>query len=736
MSDAIRTIPFCGGFGQYHTDKPSSPDPKPYNSITFDDIVSMVKTPSSTAKDHAQWFIPSTLLTREAEKQRANGFYYAVWCDFDEHTELDAIKAILASLVCSHIVYSSRSAIPDRQKWRVIIFLAHPANATEWQQIAAIINDRFEAAGIVPDRASERVNQICYLPNRGEFYQFHIEHGALLDWQTTLASEIVEKQRQAADNQARLNGLEERSRLKAIERMATGSLSPIEAYNAEYPLAQCLEIYGYKRVGKKWLSPNSESGNAGVSIQGNRWTSSHGSDGKIGRPNKNGGGCNGDAFDLFIHYEHGGDRNAALIAAGDMFTVNGKTLSKANQTAFKATQSTAKDLSQAVSDNNDPPFRRVSLHDVFTNPSPPQKYVWGGRVPFEALTLLAAHGGTGKSLFGLQLAAHTAAGKPFLGLPTERAKTLFFSAEDSTGTIRRRMAGICGADNLDPAEVDNNLIVLDATDAPCLFHEKFEDGVKSGAVSAGYSELKAMIEAEGVAFLIVDNASDTYGANPVDRQAVTQFIRALVKLVQDAGGAVLLLAHVNKATSSAGDKQTNTEGYADSAAWHNAARSRLFLNANASDGTLTLAHQKNNYGLKQPDLNMVFRDDGSSLYAPDAGHIEQSAAAKAAIRQSLRQPLLVLIHEFYSRGEWISPSTTSPTTNAHAKLKDELGYPFLKNKDGKADCFAVLRDCEREGLLTKEKYEKPDRHHAERWALTEKGLNFISEAMPDEAKAA
>ncbi len=67
---------------------------------------------------------------------------------------------------------------------------------------------------------------------------------------------------------------------------------------------------------------------------------------------------------------------------------------------------------------NEPPFRRVSLHDVFTNPSPPQKYVWGGRVPFEALTLLAAHGGTGKSLFALQCAAHTAAGKPFLGLPT------------------------------------------------------------------------------------------------------------------------------------------------------------------------------------------------------------------------------------------------------------------------------------------------------------------------------
>ncbi len=297
------------------------------------------------------------------------------------------------------------------------------------------------------------------------------------------------------------------------------------------------------------------------------------------------------------------------------------------------------------------------------------------------------------------------------------------------------MAGICGADNLDPAQVANNLIVLDATDAPCLFQEESVKGVKQGAVSAGYSGLKAMIEAEGVEFLIVDNASDTFGANPIDRQAVTQFIRALVKLVQDSGGAVLLLAHVNKATSSAAGNQSNTESYADSAAWHNAARSRLFLNADG-EGLLTLAHQKNNYGLKQPDLKMAFRDDGSSLYAADAAHIEQSAANKAVIRQSKRQPLLALIHEFYSRGEWISPSTTSPTTNAHAKLRGELGNPFLNTKDGKADCLGVLRDCEREGLLTKEKYQKPDRHPAERWAVTEKGLQFISGAMPDEAKAA
>lgn len=308
-------------------------------------------------------------------------------------------------------------------------------------------------------------------------------------------------------------------------------------------------------------------------------------------------------------------------------------------------------------------------------------------------------------------------------------KTLFFSAEDGKNTIRRRMAAICQADGLDPIKVAENLIVLDATDAPCLFIEMYIDNVRRAEVTASYFELKKIIETEGVKFLIVDNASDTFGANPIDRQAVTKFIRALVRLVRGVGGAVLLLSHVNKVTSKSGKYQTDTEGYADSAAWHNAARSRLFLNASDDHGNLSLAHQKNNLGKKQPVLNLAFREDGSSLYAIDAGQVGQAgvgdAMAKALIRKMKMKPLLILIHEFYGRDEWISTSANSATTNAFAILKAEAVFPFGKSREDKAECLATIRECERDGLLYKEAYKKVDRHPANRWALTSKGLEFI-----------
>lgn len=333
----------CSGTGQFHTDKATCPTCKPYQTITLAEIISMVDSQKSVAKENAPWFIPSTLKTREATKQRESGQYFAVWCDFDEHTELSHIKAVLAELCCFYIIYSSRSATLDRQKWRVIIPLATPANATEWQQIAAIINDKFEAAGIVPDRASERVNQICYLPNKGEFYRSHIESTLdYLDWSNTLAAELLQKRQAAQRDKEHSARLIESSRLKAIERMQSSSLSPIEAYNAAYSIEQSLACYGYRKSGNKWLSPNSESGNPGVTVKDEKWISGHGSDAGIGKPCT--GGTMGDAFDLFTFYDHNGNHTAALKAAGEMFTLaDGKTITKQNQ------------LNHAKANNPEPP---------------------------------------------------------------------------------------------------------------------------------------------------------------------------------------------------------------------------------------------------------------------------------------------------------------------------------------------------------------------------------------------
>lgn len=321
----------CSGFGQFHTDKKDSPYRKDYLSVTLAKIISMAINPNSVAKESAQWFIPSTLKSREAALQRESGAYHATWCDFDEHTELERIKEVLAKLGCYHFIYASRSSKSDHQKWRVIIPLAIPANAADWQHIAAIINDKFQAVGIVPDRASERVNQICYLPNKGEFYQYVVGiDKPLLNWETVLQDELIHKKDLINKSQERQQAQRQQARLKAQERVITGGLSPIKAFGECYQIEQCFSWYGYQKRGNKWLSPNSESGVAGVTISGNKWFSKHTSDNDIGAASHDGGRF-GDAFDLFIFFEHSGNRDAALKKAGEMFEIEGVSLTKKNQ---------------------------------------------------------------------------------------------------------------------------------------------------------------------------------------------------------------------------------------------------------------------------------------------------------------------------------------------------------------------------------------------------------------------
>jgi hypothetical protein len=86
-----------------------------------------------------------------------------------------------------------------------------------------------------------------------------------------------------------------------------------------------------------------------------KWISHHDSDSGIGQPAK-GGGTWGDAFDLFVYYEHGGDFNRAVRAAGELFTTvdpaTGQTvtLSKLNQREYKRQQdqSLLQTMSQGV----------------------------------------------------------------------------------------------------------------------------------------------------------------------------------------------------------------------------------------------------------------------------------------------------------------------------------------------------------------------------------------------------
>jgi hypothetical protein len=332
---------FCSGFGAYHSPN-NVKEPLALLGISMDEIRAKLKAPQAVDKSRAQWAIFSTLRSRSHAEQRQRGEYHALWADIDETgglTLADTFNRAVGALFCDVLAYTSRSATQDNQKCRLIVPLAEPVSGARYVAMAKILNARLRDAGLVPDIVTERTGQPCYLPNRGEFYAFEVEDviGQLspADW----AQEIAEKEAAEKAEQVAREAAREAAKLKAQQRMASGETSPIAAFNGAYDLPLMLDSCGYLQKGDRWVSPNSSSGTPGVSLtkDGRKWLSAHGSDADIGKPTAN--GTMGDAFDLFVHYQHNGDRDAALKAAGAMFTTpEGLTITQANQREYMQAQ--------------------------------------------------------------------------------------------------------------------------------------------------------------------------------------------------------------------------------------------------------------------------------------------------------------------------------------------------------------------------------------------------------------
>lgn len=323
---------------------------------------------------------------------------------------------------------------------------------------------------------------------------------------------------------------------------------------------------------------------------------------------------------------------------------------------------------------------RVSISDLFSSPPEAQRFLIDRILPCGVLTLLGAHGGAGKSMLALTAAVCLATGKPFVGMAVQKCRVLFYSGEDPAPVIRRRLAKICRYMGIDLHELAGNLVVLDATERPILYN---------GQVTAAFDALRLDIAEFKPGVIIVDNASDVYDANEIDRARVREFIRLLTSLGKGYNAAVLLLAHVDKNTAKDGH---SSEGYSGSTAWHNSARCRLFLTSNG--GRLTLEHQKSNFSLLSSPIHLKWTDDGLLIQTDAPGGADDKAT------------VLRLLSDAYARGVFVSAASNSPN-NAYRLLSVYPEFPQGLNSKGLS---AVMLALEQDRAIERHEIKGLDRH--------------------------
>jgi len=343
----------------------------------------------------------------------------------------------------------------------------------------------------------------------------------------------------------------------------------------------------------------------------------------------------------------------------------------------------------------------------------PRQVEWAveGWLPRGHVTLLSANGGVGKSTAALQMAVSICMGSPWLGLPVAQGSVMVVSAEDGTDLVHARVSNICRASDVSLQALHRDLVVFDLSEQDSVL---WRDGAPTVRMQ-WFADAVARVRPSVV---VVDNASDVYADNENDRATVRGFLRCLKTIASGTDAAILLLAHVDKASVRSGAGNDTDSTFSGSTAWNNTARSRWAM-VLADDREIVLKHEKCNVGPKSPAVSIEY-DAGSHIFR-EFGTIPGAAAAAALVRNHNQVGILRLINEACLAGQRLSMNVRA-NNNAFATLQKAPEFPRITRKD----FFGHLFQMQRDGLITEADYMGPSRHTHKSIELTDAGRMRIA----------
>lgn len=579
--------------------------------------------PTDRSKAAGMAFIPSSYCDhdgREHRAQRERGVYVALTGDVDkgDHS-IGRIETLVRAFAgdSAWLIYSSAHARPAGRRWRVIMPLDEPADFDTWHDAQDAFYHFMESAGITMDWALDRAAQPVYLPNvpprhdktgeplrgeRGEtLYYERISSGTSAPGLKTdagaLGAGLAAIARQRAIDDKERERIRVEAERKRANRPKTDNTAVIDDLNESTSVETLLELYHYQRSprhSEDWRSPHQQGQSFATRVIGRKWVSLSASDVSAGIGERHAAGCYGDAYDLLVHYEHGGDHKAAFRAlhaerkAAQGGADSGKSRSGPAEAGTREKMSSGNGADPH--EQHEPP-NLLPLIDFsrWIGKSPPDRlFAWGDMIPLMTTTMLTGPGGVGKSLFEQMLCTCISLGAPFLGQDTRQMNTLYVTCEDDEDELWRRQTWICAALGISIEEIIGklHLVSLCGIDGTAL--ATFDENEQLHATTR-WRELEHTCEARDIQLYAFDNATDAMAGDLNSIHQVAEFVNLLTGLAIRRGGVAMILHHPNKA----GDD------WLGSVAWHNKVRSRLIIkrseNAGDDDGRV-LENPKANYG--------------------------------------------------------------------------------------------------------------------------------------------
>lgn len=514
--------------------------------------------PGDKPKGAGLAMIPSTFHdynAREHSAQREQGRFIALTADIDSGDHplaklQGAIEQITAG--AAWLVYSSPHARPGDMRWRVLIPLADEQPFEAWHDAQLALYTFLEAQGIECDYALARAAQPVYLPNvpavhaksetrlRGDdgkpLYYTAADSGLdkpglPLDAGLIAQGIAALRHQRLEDEKTRALIRAEAERKRAAMPRGEGA-SLIEDFNAENTVAAMLEMCGYEqslRNADDWRSPHQTGETYATRVIGSKWVSLSASDAASGLGSQCAAGCYGDAYDLFVHFKHGGDHKAAFRALGaERRAAQGNVVyppqfdppewlnaipmpDEAPEWAEEGAQMEIDETSFAAAAQAPAalPFEWAGK----TAPVLDGLWLIDDWLPKSGIAAIYGHPGSGKSFFALDMAAHVANGMEWAGRHVERGLVVYVVAEGQTG-FRNRLYAM---------QQDGKI----APDAPFVFiPTPIDMQAPDGDLKALMETIHQVIEQSGLplAMLVIDTLSKTFGAGKENTDDMAGYI--------------------------------------------------------------------------------------------------------------------------------------------------------------------------------------------------------------------
>ena len=527
-----------------------------YDTIDLLGIWQLVQFPQCKEKGQSDFIIPSSYHKfdgRSHEAQRENGSFHLLAIDVDSgNPSLEEVSQAVIGVLgnAAHLIYSSSGATHENRKWRVLIPLSAPVSGKLYADYQAALFDGMAKEGIECDYALARAGQPIYLPNvpadkrdddnRPIFYEFYAHQGERINpVGHYLEREVL--RRKAHREQSEAQAAKERQRRqeeRAAKRAANPQqVDPVTEFGERYKVSDMLAKYGYKQLASsdQWHSPNQSSKSYPVRDFGDHWVSLSGSDVAAGIGNQKDFYCWGDAFDLFVHYEHGGDFTAAVRAYG-------QEINPSKPTA----QQVLKDQFEDFADHSQPEpapdgereAKQVDLHRVFkladAKPVLSSSYLIKGWLGRSQMSVIYGPSNVGKSFFCLDMAFSVAASADWNGAKVRGGAVLYLATEGGNA-FRNRVYALREAKGV--------------SDAPLLIRPSPIDLLRAEVDLPALKKLCDEVQSDygQIAMIVVDTLSRAMaGGNENGPEDMTRFIGNLDVLRAITSAHIMIVHHSGK----------------------------------------------------------------------------------------------------------------------------------------------------------------------------------------------